>query len=193
MNIDKFLPILILINFIVFILLVSHAHAGPFIGAQYQYQDAITNNDALVINAGYKMENGWTPSVQIKNSQANLGDGDISVGMEGRLKKSFKVGAFSPYVQGRLGESVSTNKEYGYYAIDSGIKAPIPYLNDTSLDIVYRFKDAFDGKLAKEEHRYGIQVDYKITGNHGLGVQYRQAFAGDLPSKSYALKYTYNF
>lgn len=138
---------------------------------------------------GFK-DGNWQYSGKLSSSQAEWGNGSISNSYEARVKRSFSVYGTKPYLQGRLGEQVTSSTNFGYYAIDAGLVVPVAQRVD--LDFSYRYRNAFDTANNFQTNRYGIEGKVKITDKDSLGLRYTQSY-GDSDTNSWRLQYTHSF
>ncbi len=95
-----------------------------------------------------------------------------------------------PYVQGRLGEKVSSTSNFSYYAFDTGVVVPVASRFD--VDFSYRYRNAFNTSNNYQTDRYGIEGIYKVTNNDSLGLRYSQSY-GDSETNAWRLNYTHAF
>lgn len=151
-----------------------------------------THADSIGTSAivGYK-DGDWQYSGKLSTSQAEWGNGSISTSYEGRVKRSFNLGGYAkPYIQGRLGEKVSSTKNFPYYAVDTGLVVPVNSWFD--VDFSYRYRNAFDADNDYQTNRYGIEGKVKITDSDFVGLRYAQSY-GDSETNSWRLQYTHSF
>ena len=172
---------------------VATAHAGNWYGGveAETSENRVTKADSVGTGLilGYK-EGAWQYSGKLSTSQAEWGNGSITTSYEGRIKRSFDLGYIKPYLQGRLGDRVSSTSDFAYYAVDAGIVLPVSKQFD--LDFSYRYRNAFNTDNNFQTDRYGIEGKAKLTDKDSLGLRYTQSY-GDSKSDSWRLQYTHAF
>jgi hypothetical protein len=164
-------------------------YAGPYAAVEYETsENRNTKADSLGagVIVGKKYNSGLQVSGKVSYSQAELGNGSITNGVEGRVKQSF--GAF--YLGGRLGERITQTNHFSYYAIDTGVVVPV--VDAFSVDFSYRYRNSFSNGMNFETNRYGIEAKYKFTKNDAVGLRYSQSY-GDSETNSWRLQYTHSF
>ena len=178
-------------------LLVSGAaNAGGYAGFEYSDEtNRITNADSIkgALVAGYKAEGGMDYSVKMESSQAELGSGSISTGLEGRVRKNFgTVGGLTPYLGVRLGEKMSSTTHFSHYAVDAGVKFPIA--GALSGDIGGRYRNAFETTNAFESKRAHVALAFAVTDKDSVAIRYSKAYGDDSEAKNaWRLSYTRSF
>jgi hypothetical protein len=178
-------------------LLVSGAaHAGGYAGFEYSDEhNRVTNTDNIkgALVAGYKADGGMDYSVKMESSQTDLGNGSISTGLEGRVRKNFgEVAGVKPYLGVRLGEKMSSTTHFTHYAVDAGVKFPI--VGNLSGDIGGRYRNAFDTVNTFESKRAHALVAYALTDKDSIAIRYSKAFGDDGEAKNaWRLSYTRSF
>lgn len=169
------------------------AHAGNWYGAVEgeTSENRVTNADSLGTGVilGYK-DGSWQYSAKLSTSQAEWGQGSITNSYEGRVKKSFELGFVKPYLQGRLGDRVSSTSDFAYYAVDAGVVVPVYKKFD--VDFSYRYRNAFNTNNNFQTDRYGIEGKLKITDKDTIGLRYAQSY-GDSETNSWRLQYARSF
>ena len=174
-------------------LAASTAMAGNFYAAgEYETaEDRNTKADSYTTGliVGYK-DGGWQYSGKVSSGQAEWGNGSITNRYEGRVKHTWSAMGVKPYLGVRLGETVKSNTNYSYYAIDTGVAVPVT--DKVELDFSYRYRNAFETANNFETNRYGIEGKVKLTDKDSLGLRYAQSY-GDSESNSWRLQYTRSF
>ncbi len=170
----------------------STVFAGGYAGVEYddaEGRNGTSDSVGTAVILGYK--NGNTQySGKLSTSQAEFGNGSISTQYEARIKHKVDVYGVKPYVQGRLGEKVSSTSNFSYYAIDTGVVVPVASRFD--VDFSYRYRNAFNTSNNYQTDRYGIEGIYKVTNNDSLGLRYSQSY-GDSETNAWRLNYTHAF
>lgn len=167
----------------------ASAYATPYVATEYETnENRVTKADSIGagVIVGKKYNDGLQVSGKVSYSQAEFGNGSITNSVEGRVKQSF--GAF--YLGGRLGERILTSDHFSYYAIDTGLVFPVG--NAFSVDVSYRYRNAFSSGKNFETNRYGVEGKYKLTKNDTVGLRYTQSY-GDSETNSWRLQYTHSF
>lgn len=159
----------------------------------YDEHNRVTEKDNIkgAVVAGVKTQNNWDYSLKMEASQAELGNGSISNGVETRIRKSFPnaLGVFSPWVGVRLGQSIKSAEHYGYYAAEGGVKFPL--IGALGGDVGYRFKDAF-AKDSQQTDRVYALVSYALTKQDSVALRFSRSY-GDEEKDSWRLSYTRSF
>lgn len=178
-------------------LLVSGvAQAGGYAGFEYSDEkNRVTDADSIkgALVAGYKADGGMDYSVKMESSQADLGSGSISTGLEVRARKSFgDVAGVKPYIGVRLGEKISSSTHFSHYAVDYGVKFPI--VGGLSGDIGGRYRNAFDTVNTFQSNRGHVLLAYALTAKDSVAVRYSKAYGDDGEAKNaWRLSYTRSF
>lgn len=166
--------------------------AGGYAGVEYddqQGRNGTSDSVGTSVILGYK-EGNTQYSGKLSTSQAEWGNGKISTTYEGRIKQKFDAYGVKPYLQGRLGEKVSSTGNFSYYAVDTGVVVPVASKFD--LDFSYRYRNAFNTDNNYQTNRYGIEGIYKVTANDSVGLRYARSY-GDSETDSVRLNYTHSF
>lgn len=180
---------------VVTLLVAGVAQAAGYADLQY-YQEENRNTKAdnikYAVTVGNKVDGGWDYSLKLETSQAEVGNGSISEGVEARVRKSFAVGALKPYLGVRLGEKIGSSSHFSHYAVDAGTKFPL--VGSLTGDVGYRYRNAFETKNLYESNRYHVAVSYPLTKNDAVAVRYSQAYgdAGE-EKNSWRFMYTRSF
>jgi hypothetical protein len=164
--------------------------------ASFEYYDEhnrVTDKDNIkgAIVAGMKTPDNWDYSLKMESSQAELGNGTISTGVETRIRKSFPnaIGSLTPWVGVRLGESIKSTEHFSYYAAEGGVKFPIA--GALSGDVGYRYKDAFTKDGQRTDRVYGL-VSYAVTKQDSVALRFTRSY-GDEEKDAWRLSYTRSF
>jgi len=177
----------------------SSAYAQGYVG--FELSDETKRSDdsskgKIGVVVGVKAAGGMDYSLKMDNSQAKLGDGDISTGVEARAKKSFAgIGPYSisPYLGVRVGHKIENDSNFNHYAVDYGVKFPI-IGKVVYLDLGGRHRNAFDTDNAFRSNRAHALVSFNVTKKDVVGVRYSQSY-GDVSEEKNAwrLSYTRSF
>lgn len=159
----------------------------------YDENNRETNADNIkgAIVVGLKTPENWDYSLKMESSQTELGNGNISTGVETRIRKSFPkaLGVFTPWVGVRLGESIKTSEHFSYYAAEGGVKFPL--IGNLSGDVGYRYRDAFSQDSFRTDRAYAL-VSYALTKQDSVGLRFSRSY-GDEQKDSWRLGYTRSF
>ena len=159
----------------------------------YDEHNRATDKDNIkgTVVAGVKAANNWDMSLKMESSQAELGNGSVSTGVETRIRKAFPnaIGIFTPWAGVRLGQSIKSTEHFGYYAAEGGLKFPL--VGALSGDVGYRYKDAFNKDLQQTDRYYAL-VNYAITKQDSVAVRFTRSY-GDEEKDAWRLSYTRSF
>ncbi len=179
------------------LLVTSAAHAQLKGYGTFEYTDeenratqADSMKGAFVI--GGKNADGWDFSSKFESGQASLGNGDISSGIEVRIRKNWAnaIGSLSPWAGVRAGEAIKKDDNWVYYALEGGVKFPI--LGALSGDVGYRYRNAVEQSREYETHRYHGMVSYAVTRQDSVGLRYARSY-GDSETNAWRVSYTRSF
>lgn len=145
---------------------------------------------------GTKQADGMDYSLKVETSQAEIGDGNISSGVELRAKKTFAgytAYDIKPYVGVRLGQKITTDQSFTHYAVDYGVRLPL-IGRDIQLDVGGRYRNAFDTSNQYETSRLHTAVFWNFTKQDTVGVRYSRAYGDTGEEKNaWRLSYTRSF
>ena len=127
--------------------------------------------------------------MKLETSQAEVGNGSISEGVEVRVRKSLEVGVLKPYVGLRLGEKIASSSHFSHYAVDAGTKFPL--VGALTGDVGYRYRNAFDTANQYESNRYHVAMAYALTKQDSVALRYSQAY-GDAAEEKNSWRLTYS-
>lgn len=165
--------------------------------AEFQYYDEENRNTKAdnikaAVVVGLKTTELWDYSLKMEGSQAEFGNGSITQGIEGRVKKSFEFGSFKPYLGVRLGEKISSTENFSHYAADYGVKFPL--IGNLSGDVGGRWRNAFDTSHQFRSSRGHVGVAYALTDKDTVAVRYSRAYGDESEGKnSWRLAYNRSF
>jgi len=159
----------------------------------YDEHNRVTDKDNIkgAVVAGFKTPTNWDYSLKMESSQAELGNGTISTGVETRIRKSFPnaLGSLTPWVGIRLGQSIKSTEHFGYYAAEGGVKFPL--VGALSGDVGYRYRDAFNHDAFRTDRVYAL-VSYAVTKQDSVAVRFTRSY-GDEEKDAWRLSYTRSF
>ena len=173
---------------------VAQAQSKGYTSVEYTDEhNRVTDKDNIkgAVVVGMKTPENWDYSLKMESSQAELGNGSISSGVETRIRKSFPnaLGMFTPWAGIRLGQSIKSTEHFGYYAAEGGVMFPI--IGALSGDAGYRYKDAFSKDGQQTDRVYAL-ISYAITKQDSVGVRFARSY-GDEEKDAWRLSYTRNF
>ena len=178
------------------LLVAGVAQAGGYATFEYSNEtkrvdDSESIKGALV--AGLKTDDNMDYSIKMESSQAELGSGSISTGVELRARKTFDaVVGVKPYLGARLGEKISSSTHFTHYAVDGGVKFPI--VGALSGDVGMRYRNAFDTVNVFQSTRYHGALAYALTKQDSVALRYSQAYGDSGEEKNaWRLSYTRDF
>lgn len=159
----------------------------------YDEHNRVTDADNIAgaVVVGMKTANNWDYSLKASGSQAELGNGSISTGVETRIRKSFPnaIGIFTPWAGVRLGESIKSTTHFNYYAVEGGVKFPL--IGALSGDVGYRYKNAFNTDNQQTDRVYAL-VSYAVTKQDSVALRFSRSY-GDEEKDALRLSYTRSF
>ena len=173
----------------------AHAQLKGYGTFEYsQEENRITNSDSMkgAFVIGGKNATGWDYSAKFESGQKSLGEGDISSGLELRIRKNWTnaVGVFSPWAGVRGGESIKKDDNWLYYAVEGGVKFPL--IGAASADVGYRYRTATEQWREFTTHRGHVMVSYAVTKQDSVGLRYARSY-GDSETNAWRLSYTRSF
>jgi opacity protein-like surface antigen len=159
----------------------------------YDEHNRVTDKDNIkgAVVVGLKTPDNMDYSLKMESSQAELGNGTISTGVETRVRRTFPnaIGSLTPWVGVRLGESIKSSTHFSYYALEGGLKFPIA--GALSGDVGYRYKDAFSTDAQRTDRVFAL-VSYAVTKQDSVGVRFSRSY-GDEEKDAWRLSYTRSF
>jgi hypothetical protein len=172
----------------------AHAQLKGYGSFEYTTEEnRVTNADSIkgAFVIGAKTQSNWDISAKLESGQAELGNGNISSGIETRVRKTFSnaVGNLSPWFGVRLGQSIKKDIHFGYYAAEAGVKFPI--IGSLSGDLAYRHRNSF-AENNFETNRGSLQLNYALTKQDSVGIRYARSY-GDSEVDAWRLSYTRSF
>ena len=181
------------------VMVAGAATAGAYSTLELSSEEKRASGDDSVkygLVVGVKAAGGMDYSVKVDSSQAEVGNGDLSNGVEARMKKSFAgISDFDvkPYIGVRLGQKIKSDESFSHYAVDYGVKFPI-IGNVVHLDVGGRYRNAFDTVNEFKSNRGHALVSWTMTKQDTVGVRYSQAYGDSGEEKNaWRLSYTRSF
>jgi opacity protein-like surface antigen len=164
--------------------------------ASVEYSDEhnrVTEADNIkgAVVVGVKTPDNMDYSLKMESSQAELGNGSISTGVETRIRRTFPnaIGSLTPWVGVRLGESIKSSTNFSYYAVEGGVKFPI--VGALTGDVGYRYKDAFSTTGQQTDRVYAL-ASYAVTKQDSVALRFARSY-GDEEKDAWRLSYTRSF
>ncbi len=185
------------ILFVVAILASSAVYAENKGYADIQYYQEENRNTQVenikqAITVGVKTDTAWDYSLKLELSQAEIGKGALSEGIEVRIKRGFALGILKPYVGIRIGERITSTTHFSHYAVDVGTKFPL--VGNLSGDVGYRYRNAFDAVNLYDSNRGHVALAYALTKQDSVAIRYSQTYGARSEQKdSYRLTYSRTF
>jgi len=93
----------------------------------------------------------------------------ISARYDVGVNPKFDLGPFRGYLRVSVGEKIATTGNFGFYAVEPGISAPLG--NGFSTSIGYRFRNAFNTSNNDTTHTLRAGVNYEFTKKDAVGVR----------------------
>lgn len=172
---------------------LAHAETKGFVRYEiYGEEDVNTkaNNMAYAVVPGVVIDKTWELSAQFRTSQAELGNGSITNGVEARVTRLFSVGTWTPYVSLRVGQIIKSNDDFAQYNVVVGTKFPI--VGALSGDVGVRYRNAFDASRDYQTTRPHFGLNYAITPKDSVGIRYARSY-GDDEKNQVRMTYTRSF
>lgn len=164
--------------------------------ASVEYSDEhnrVTEADNIkgAVVVGVKTPDNMDYSLKMESSQAELGNGSISTGVETRIRRTFPnaIGSLTPWVGVRLGESIKSSTNFSYYAVEGGVKFPI--VGALTGDVGYRYKDAFSTTGQQTDRVYAL-ASYAVTKQDSVALRFARSY-GDEEKNQWRMSYTRSF
>lgn len=181
------------------LMVAGSAYAQGYAGFEYSDETKRVDDSSkgkVGVIVGVKVDGGMDYSLKVENSQAKLGDGDLTTGVEVRAKKTFaSIGTYevAPYLGVRLGEKITSDEHFSHYAVDYGVKFPI-IGKVVYLDLGGRYRNAFDTVNEFRSNRGHALVSFKLTDKDTIGVRYSKSY-GDVAEEkdTWRLNYIRSF
>jgi hypothetical protein len=177
------------------LLVVGTAQAGGYTSFELSSEEKRATGDDSIkygVVVGVKAAGGMDYSLKVDSSQAEIGNGSISNGIELRTKKTFAgISAYDvkPYVGVRVGQKIQSDDNFNHYAVDYGVKFPI-IGKVVYLDLGGRYRNAFDTVNEFKSNRGHALVSWNLTKKDTVGVRYSQSY-GDTSEEKNAVRLSY--
>jgi hypothetical protein len=146
-------------------------------------------NMAYAIVPGMIVDKTWDFSMQLRSSQAELGSGAITNGLELRITRIFEVGSFKPYISVRTGQIVKSNESFAQYNILPGVRFPVAGALTGDVGVRYRNSYSTDNLETIRPH-FGL--NYALTPKDSVGVRFARSYR-DTETEQWRVTYTKSF
>jgi hypothetical protein len=157
----------------------------------YDEENVVTKaeNLAYAVVPGMIVDKTWDFSMQIRTSQAELGNGAITNGLEARITRLFEVGTLKPYVSLRTGQIIRSTTSFPQYNVMFGTRFPIAGL--LTGDVGVRYRDAYsEDNFQTTRPHFGL--NYALTPKDSVGVRFARSY-GDTEVNQWRVSYTKSF
>jgi len=144
-------------------------------GYLVNWSDSITKN----LDGGFQMTTAQTD-----------GTNAVSTRVEVNLTPKYDLGMATAYFKGTYGTKLNSSGTTDYYAVEPGVIVP---LNDKfSVRAGYRYRAAFDDKIADTTRTERLGVTYALTKTDAFTIRYDRQ-RGDNNQNSWNFAYTRGF
>ena len=172
---------------------VAQADTKGFVRSEYydeHNRSTGADNVGYAVVPGVVIDKTWELSAQIRSSQAEIGNGSITNGVEARVARLFDMGTLKPYVGVRVGQAIKSDESFSHYSLVLGTKFPIA--GALSGDVGYRYRNAFESGHSYQTNRPHVGVNYAVTAQDSVGVRYARSY-GDDEKNQWRVTYTRSF
>jgi hypothetical protein len=147
------------------------------------------NGTGYMINFNESITKTLDGGFQMTTAQTD-GTNAVSTRVEASLTPKYALGFATLYAKGTVGTKLSTAGTTDYYAVEPGIIVP---LNDKfSVRAGYRYRAAFDDKIADTTRTARVGVTYALTKKDAFTLRYDQQ-RGNTEQNSVNFAYTRGF
>lgn len=150
--------------------------------------------DQQVYEFGFKenINKNFAGDVVIKNYRTD-GTDVLSTRYEAGITASNTYGLFTPYTRVAIGEKTTSGSAgYGYYSVEPGVSVPLSYLPGTSVQVGYRYQDAFTSGHNDLTRTWRTKVGYDLTKTSNVYVGY-DVQRGDSQANIAKIGYVHKF
>lgn len=172
---------------------VAHAESKGFVRFEYYDEEKVSTgakNMAYAVVPGVVIDKTWELSAQFRTSQAEVGNGSITNGVEARVTRLFSLGDVTPYVSLRVGQAIKSTEDFSQYNVVLGAKFPIT--GALSGDAGVRYRNAFESGHDYQTTRPHFGLNYALTKNDSVGVRFARSY-GDDEKEQWRVTYTRSF
>lgn len=184
-----------------FVMLSSTAFAGGSgVVMEYSHEngdgkDSGKNSNLVAIAPYFKFGDNWTADVKLDTSrdtgQTAGKNKEIKDSIMGRIRKDYKVtNDIKVGLRLGVGERFTQKADYSFYTIEP---MAFYYITpDWNLNVLYRYRNAFDTANNYQTDTWKFGTSYKVTPNDELGVKFSTKY-GDSESKGVEFTYSRGF
>jgi hypothetical protein len=170
----------------------AHADTKGYVRFEYYDEENVAtkaDNMAYAAVPGMTVDKTWDFSAQFRTSQAEVGSGDITNGVEARVTRLFDLGTLKPYISLRTGQIVKSDSTFSQYNVVLGTRFPI--VGALSGDVGVRYRNAYteDNYQTTRPH-FGL--NYAVTPKDSVGVRFARSY-GDVETNQWRTTYTRSF
>ena len=147
------------------------------------------NGTGYMINFNESITKNLDGGFQMTTAQTD-GTNAVSTRVEASLTPKYALGFGTVYLKGTYGTKLNSAGTTDYYAVEPGIVVP---LNDKfSVRAGYRYRAAFDDRIADTTRTERFGVTYALTKKDAFTVRYDRQ-RGDSQQNSWNFAYTRGF
>lgn len=171
----------------------AQADTKGYVRFEYYDEENIStkkDNFAYAVVPGMIVDKTWDFSMQYRTSQAGLGNGAITNGVEFRVTRLFEVGSLKPYISLRTGQIVKSAEDFSQYNVVLGTRFPIS--GALSGDVGVRYRNAYETGKDFQTTRPHFGLNYAVTPKDSVGARYARSF-GDTEVDQWRVTYTRSF
>lgn len=170
----------------------AQAETKGYVRFEYYDEENVqteAKNLAYAVVPGMTVDKTWDFSAQFRTSQAELGSGAITNGVEARITRLFDMGTLKPYISLRTGQIVKSAETFSQYNVIVGTRFPIA--GALSGDVGVRYRNAYteDNYQTTRPH-FGL--NYALTPKDSVGVRFARSY-GDTETNQWRMTYTKSF
>ena len=171
---------------------VAQAETKGYVRFEYYDEENVAtkaDNMAYAAVPGMTVDKTWDFSAQFRTSQAEVGSGAITNGVEARITRLFDLGTLKPYISLRTGQIVKSDSTFSQYNVVLGTRFPIA--GALSGDVGVRYRNAYteDNYQTTRPH-FGL--NYAVTPKDSVGVRFARSY-GDVETNQWRTTYTRSF
>jgi hypothetical protein len=126
---------------------------------------------------------------QMSTTQTD-GTNAVSTRIETSLTPKYDLGFATSYVKGSIGTKTNTAGANEFYSVEPGIVVPLG--GSFSTRIGYRYRSAFDSKIADTTRTTRVGLNYALTKKDAFNLRY-DSMRGDSNQNSWNFAYTRSF
>lgn len=170
----------------------AYADTKGYVRFEYYDEENVATkaeNLAYAVVPGMTVDKTWDFSLQMRASQAEIGNGAITNGLELRLTRLFEVGTLKPYISLRTGQIIRSATSFSQYNVMVGTRFPIA--GSLTGDVGVRYRDAYsEDNFQTTRPHFGL--NYAVTPKDSVGVRFARSY-GDTEVNQWRVSYTKSF